>query len=291
MQNLMDRIPESMKQELFGTKFEVLQLCEIFGKLVYIPKNERLDEVMSRYPDADQATGLLGYVYIDHEEGLNIEIIANARLQVRKKWGDHIHLFTFFSPDRLRHETMHFDQFDFESTIFLPSKIFLYSQEILKQVRDCNMRYCSDRGQNLSRQLAKVDPLRHCSYPDEFVLFLADSHGELTPVWARFEYVRQDGIILASLRDKPDPKFGLEDGQPVSVQLLPEIYHEGSLISFPVHYYGHAYDNDLEDFYRNLQELRTRVLQQAEASQPDLDDPSDQETSDLFEDIKDNLPF
>lgn len=237
-------LTESLKEQLFRKRFGALALTEVVFHLIFLPEKPENRSIMEKYPDFQKANGLLGLICLDHVEGLNIEIISNARLD-RTRYGNR---FSFFSPDLSAHETIHFDQVTGDDFLIFPYHQDLVSEQAARQIADLIRRYQTAETLVFTRAISSIDYLRNMNYPDEFVLFMMDEKGGYEPVWARLEYCTPNGVLLASI-PSDEMNSDKENPQPISVTLL-KLNDEPYERFIPVHFHNHQYSADMLDFMR-----------------------------------------
>ena len=189
-----------------GMKYSEVGFRAFYHNFVAVPIKDNLKEVVEDFPGADKANYILTYGYIDHTEGLTLEVLATA----------------------FKHD---------ESFIFEVGNTEISSKIRIGSVRDDECFYFSDEdGKKYERYADKIEMLksyfagdeveesrnmhfldesRSPEYPDDVLVYLLKDGNKVEGCWVRIEGLAEN-YIIGTLLNEPDQDFDCHAGEEIA---------------------------------------------------------------------------
>jgi hypothetical protein len=190
----------------------------IYQKYAVLPLNRELSEAIREFPGAENADHVVVYGFVDHQEGLCLELLAAARMVEDG--------LETYPPDNSRHVYMQAGYAD-EQEVFVFDENGEEGEEHPEYAGKLNSVgfHRASEAVEFSRSMGVLDPFRDGCYVDDVRVYMVKEHMEPEVCWLRIEDLDRDShcIIGKVLRD-PVGDFGCEAGDLVSfrVQKLDE---------------------------------------------------------------------
>lgn len=187
-------------------KYSEVGFRAFYHNYIAVPMNDNFKALIKDFPGIDKANCILTYGYIDHSNGLMLEVLAAA-----------------FKSD---------DGFLFEDTnLEISSKIRIGS------IMEDDCYYFEDENGNLydryaekidmlkdydscdeveeSRDMDFLDGSRSPEYPDDVLVYLLKDGNEPEGCWVRIESL-EDHQIIGILLNEPDQDFDRHEGEKIA---------------------------------------------------------------------------
>lgn len=172
------------------------------NKYLYIECPQLLG-LLSQHFAGEQATGILAYCYIKHEEGLQFEVLCKSLFDATKK------AIKFFDANDEVSFSLPYGLLQNCSVMVLPEAI-LPLDKYQKKVAKLAI-YAATEDQQKARNIAAIDGCRRPEQPDEVLVYL--SHEETVET----VYVRLEGVgkmdLYGTLLSEPQQDFGIHEGE------------------------------------------------------------------------------
>lgn len=163
--------------------------------------------------DADAA---LVYPYIDRTAGLNLSVVAPAKLPSKEILDDYAIMQKYGCLLTLRPGG--FEELEWHS---------------IDDLADANMRFgehfsliddayvCSEAVE-VTRQIEEIDQFRHSDYPNDVrvVLIPEDENAKPELVWMRLDGINEQGLLFGELLNSPYMTCGLYAGSVMNIGLI-----------------------------------------------------------------------
>lgn len=171
------------------------------NKYLYIECPQLLG-ILQQHFAGDEATGILAYCYIKHEEGLQFEVLCKSMFDAAKK------SIKFFDANEAVSISLPYGLVQGSAVMVLPEAI-LPLEKYKSQVEKLAV-YAATEDQQQARNIAAIDGCRKPEQPDEVLVYL--SHEEQVET----VYVRLEGVgkmdLYGTLLSEPQQDFGVHEG-------------------------------------------------------------------------------
>lgn len=182
----------------------------LYQQYVYIEHKEKLELLAQYFDGGEQATGVLGYCYVDHGAGLTFEVLAlaqrngealeffgrNDEITIKFRYGSVAEVDALLLPG-----------------VLPPLKAYAEKAERVKQA------YAYNETVTKTRLLANLDSCRHEEYPDDVLVYLIHGDDHIEGCFARLENVGEMNLTGTLLND-PVYDFGVHKGDTFSFYLV-----------------------------------------------------------------------
>lgn len=172
------------------------------NKYLYIECPQLLG-ILQQHFAGDEATGILAYCYIKHEEGLQFEVLCKSMFDASKK------SIKFFDANEAVSISLPYGLFQ-GSAVMVLSESILPLEKYKAQVEKLAV-YAATENQRQARNIAAIDCCRKPEQPDEVLVYL--SHEEQVET----VYVRLEGVgkmdLYGTLLSEPQQDFGVHEGE------------------------------------------------------------------------------
>lgn len=159
--------------------------------------------LLNQHFAGEEATGILAYCYIKHEEGLQFEVLCKSIFDAAKK------AIKFFDVNDEVSFSLPYGLLQNCSVMVLPEAILpldKYQEKVAKLAI-----YAATEDQQKARNIAAIDGCRRPEQPDEVLVYL--SHEEAVET----VYVRLEGVgkmdLYGTLLSEPQQDFGIHEGE------------------------------------------------------------------------------
>lgn len=187
-------------------KYSEVGFRAFYHNFVAVPIKDNLKEVVEDFPGADKANYILTYGYIDHTEGLTLEVLATSVKH------DESFIFGVGNTEKsskirigsvMNDECFYFD--DKEGKIY---KSYTDKIEMLKS-------YTAGDEVEESRNMHFLDKSRSPEYPDDVLVYLLKDGKKPEGCWVRIEGLAEDHFI-GTLLNEPDQDFYRHEGEEIA---------------------------------------------------------------------------
>ena len=159
--------------------------------------------LLSQHFAGDEATGILAYCYIKHEEGLQFEVLCKSMFDADKK------TIRFFDANDEVSFGLPYGLMQSNAVMVLPEAILPLDKHKAKVAKLAV--YGASEEQQKARNIAAIDGSRRPEQPDEVLVYL--SHEETVET----VYVRLEGVgkmdLYGTLLNEPQQDFGIHEGE------------------------------------------------------------------------------
>lgn len=192
----------------------------LYKHFIVFPLKDNIRKCIKNYPDAEKANCVLTYGYIDHDEGLTMEILAAGFND-----GEH---FTFFEPCEeirafirvgavIEDEFFLFDDTDGGLRRKYSEKLdVIKSYEVSEEIEE-------------TRKMAFLDKSRHDYYPDDVMVYLIKEGLHPEGCWVRITGLGEH-FIMGKLLNEPNQDFGCHNGEKIAFYVQQQ--EDGSIILY-----------------------------------------------------------
>lgn len=192
-------------------KFEEKSFRELSKQYIYLAVPELTAQLAAFFEGAEQATGVLCYCYLEHEQGLQLEVLCCAQFDAETR------SLKLLAGNVAQSVALPYASVSEAEAAVLPANLprlaeFQTKVEAL-QAR-CNVNEKIEK----TRQLTALDHLRSAERPDDVAVCLV--HGEN----AEEVLVRLEGVnelqLYGTLVSEPKGDFGVHAGDSLSFYLV-----------------------------------------------------------------------
>lgn len=182
----------------------------LFQQYVYIEHAEKLDVLAQYFDGGEEATGVLGYCYVDHEAGMSFEVLALA-----KRNGEAL---DFFDGNDEISIMFRYGSVADAGALLLPS-VFPPLKAYAEKAANIDAAYAHSEAVAKTRLLANLDSCRHEEYPDDVLVYLIHGDDHIEGCYARLESVGEMNLT-GTLLNEPFYDFGVHEGDSFSFYLV-----------------------------------------------------------------------
>ena len=184
---------------------------ELRKQYIYLAMPELAAQLAAFFEGAEQATGVLCYCYLEHERGLQLEVLCCARFDAEAR------SLKLFSGNPAQSVTLPYASVSEAETAVLPAdlpRLAEFKSKVKAVQTHCNVTADVEK----TRQLTTLDHLRSVERPDEVAVRLV--HGEsVEEVTVRLEGV-SEMQLYGKLVSEPEEDFGVHAGDSLSFYLV-----------------------------------------------------------------------
>lgn len=188
-------------------KFSEVGFRAFYHNFIAIPLKENCREALKDFPGADRANYILTYGYINHTDGLTLEVLAAGFKHgegFNFEDGNEEMSFKIRIGSIMDDECFYFDDKDGK----------LYNKYIDKM----EMLKSYDVGDDIeeTRNMDFLDELRQPEYPDDVMVFIVKDGNKMEGCWVRIEGLAEHHII-GTLLNEPDQDFCYHAGDRIKI--------------------------------------------------------------------------
>ena len=184
---------------------------ELSKQYIYLAVPELAAQFAEFFEGAGQAAGVLCYCYLEHEQGLQLEVLCCAMFDAKA------HSLKLFSGNQAQFVTLPYASVSEAEAAVLPANLPRLA-EFQSKVEAVQSRSHVTADIEKTRQLTALDHLRNAARPDEVAVRLV--HGEsVEEVTVRLEGVNELQLY-GTLVSEPQRDFGVHAGDSLSFYLV-----------------------------------------------------------------------
>ncbi len=177
----------------------------LYKNFCIYPLTGVIKEMLKDQTGIDEATGVMVYGYIDHDNGNRLELVGFANNENERKY-----TYARFTDDA-RYTVKIEDVIDEEFIFADYGDSHLYEQ--FKDKVDPLAEYNVDASLEETRKMTFLDEFRYDKNFDDVKVVLYKEGLGLEGVWARIESLG-NGAIMGTLMNEPNQDFGIKAGMP-----------------------------------------------------------------------------
>lgn len=182
----------------------------LYQQYVYIEYTEKLDILAQYFEGGEQATGVLGYCYVDHEAGLTFEVLALA-----KRNGEALE---FYSGNDETSIKFRYSSVADAGALLLPS-VLPPLKDYAEKTANVDAAYAHSEAVAKTRLLANLDTCRHEEYPDDVLVYLIHGDDHIEGCFVRLENVGEMNLT-GTLLNEPAYDYGVHEGDSLDFYLV-----------------------------------------------------------------------
>lgn len=184
---------------------------EVWQQYIYLAVPALARQLTAFFADAEQATGILCYCYLEHEQGLQFEVLCCAQFHAET------HSLKLFSGNAAQSVALPYASVSEAEATVLPKGLPRLA-EFQTKVDAAQARCNADAEIEKTRQLTTLDHLRSAERPDDVAVRLV--HGEsVEEVTVRLAGVNELQLY-GTLACEPQADFGVHAGDSLSFYLV-----------------------------------------------------------------------
>ena len=184
---------------------------ELSKQYIYLAVAKLAAQLAAFFEGAEQATGVLCYCYLEHERGLQLEVLCCAMFDAEAR------SLKLFSGNPAQSVTLPYASVSEAEAAVLPADLPRLA-EFQSKVKTVQSRCNATADIEKTRQLTTLDHLRSAERPDEVAVRLV--HGEsVEEVTVRLEGV-SEMQLYGKLVSEPKSDFGVHAGDSLSFYLV-----------------------------------------------------------------------
>lgn len=184
-------------------KINQFSFRDLAKKYLYIDFKPQFPLLAQNFADANQANGILTFCYINHEQGLQFEVLSNAFFNEGKK------SIKFFDVNNEASISLPYGLVQECNVLVLPDAII--PQEKFAAKTEKLILPVAD-GLEKCRSLAAIDSCRKTDKPDEVQVYLAHGDEQIETCSVRLEGINEMQLF-GTLLDEPTNDFGIHQGE------------------------------------------------------------------------------
>lgn len=171
--------------------------------------NDALREIVKDCPDANKASHMITYGYIDPAEGLMLEVLGVGK-QAPK-------YFYFREPYQGNRISLHVSEVESVEFCFFPDLEPRFYKKYLPRIEELKQYDASEQVEE-SRKLGFLDECRSSEYPDDVEVLLIKKGLKKEKVWVTITGLG-DHCFIGKLLNEPFQKFGISEGDSITFYL------------------------------------------------------------------------
>lgn len=168
--------------------------------------NDTLRKVIKDCPDAEKASHMVAYGYIDPDEGLMLEVLGAGK-QAPK-------YFYFKEPYQGERISLHVSEVESVDFCFFPKLEPRFYKKYLPRIEELKKYDASEQVEE-SRKFAFLDSCRSNEYPDDVEVLLLKKGLKKEKVWVTITGLG-DHCIVGKLLNEPFQEFGISEGESIT---------------------------------------------------------------------------
>lgn len=184
---------------------------ELRQQYIYLAVPELAVQLENIFEQAQQATGVLCYCYLEHNKGLQLEVLCCAAFNVEQ------HSLKLFAGNEVKTVRVAYESVSEAEAVLLPQNLPRLA-EFKSKVAATEVFCAADAALEKTRQLTALDHLRKAEQPDDVLVHLV--HGECVEK----VYVRLTGVnelqLYGTLVGEPQGDFAVHAGEQLSFYLV-----------------------------------------------------------------------
>lgn len=194
-----------------GVKLRDKSFRELRQQYIYLAMPELAAQLKNIFQQAQQATGVLCYCYLEHNKGLQLEVLCCAAFNAEQL------SLKLFAGNKLKSVKLAYASVSEAEAALLPQGLPRLA-EFKGKVAATNAFCAADAALEKTRQLTALDHLRKAGQPDDVLVHLV--HGEnVEKVYVRLTAVNElqlYGILVS----EPQGDFAVHAGEQLSFYLV-----------------------------------------------------------------------
>lgn len=184
---------------------------DIYHKICYIElEDDKLKKFAEEFPNRAEATGILGYGYIDHQAGLTFELLARAKKNIDGS------IVGFEGNDKVTFK------YRFGSIAECPLMVLEESSFISQYVDKIDMvndGYKVNEAVAMTREINLIDVCRSPEFPDDVLVVLFKKGNQPEGCWVRCESIGEN-CLKGVLLNEPNANFNIHAGEIIDFGLV-----------------------------------------------------------------------
>jgi hypothetical protein len=192
-----------------------VEFRDYYKHFIAVPMNEDLRVVIEDFPGADHADYMLTYGYIDHFEGLMLEVVASAFKNEDTFYFSDTNLDVGVKiPIKMVDQSYSIDDADGRLYERYAEKLDPLKEEYYFDLEG-KENILSKEDLEAMREMDIIDPFRSIENPDVVMVFLVKDGNSPEPCSVRMERFLDDNII-GILLEEPEQDFGYHLGDKIA---------------------------------------------------------------------------
>lgn len=194
-----------------GVKLRDKSFRELRQQYIYLAMPELAAQLENIFQQAQQATGVLCYCYLEHNKGLQLEVLCCAAFNAEQL------SLKLFAGNKLKSVKLAYASVSDAEAALLPQGLPRLA-EFKGKVAATNAFCAADAALEKTRQLTALDHLRKAGQPDDVLVHLV--HGEnVEKVYVRLTAVNELQLY-GTLVSEPQGDFAVHAGEQLSFYLV-----------------------------------------------------------------------
>lgn len=185
---------------------------ELMNKYIYIDNKEFLPIIASYFEVPQEATGLLAYCYLEHENGMKLEALCCSRFDEAAK------SIKFYATNDEAKVALPFEAMLSTKILILPDTI-LPLEKFSSKVEPILPLSETTEGVAKSRKIVAMDHLRKADNPDAILVQLVHEDDHIEGHYALLEDVGEMNLT-GTLLSEPEFDYGIHQGESLSFFLV-----------------------------------------------------------------------
>lgn len=208
MENLSAK--DLVKKEQKMETIREIGFRRLFQQYVYIEHTDNMDVLAQDFDGLEQATGFVGYCYVDHEAGLTFEMLALA-----KREGEALE---FYSGNDEVSVMFRYSSVADAGALLLPS-VLPPLNAYAEKTANIDADYAHSEAVAKTRLLANLDTCRYEEYPDDVLVYLVHGDEHIEGCYVRLENVGEMNLS-GTLLNEPEYDYGVHQGDSLDFYLV-----------------------------------------------------------------------
>lgn len=194
-----------------GVKLRDKSFRELRQQYIYLAMPELAAQLKNIFQQAQQVTGVLCYCYLEHNKGLQLEVLCCAAFNAEQL------SLKLFAGNKLKSVKLAYASVSEAEAALLPQGLPRLA-EFKGKVAATNAFCTADAALEKTRQLTALDHLRKAGQPDDVLVHLV--HGEnVEKVYVRLTAVNELQLY-GTLVSEPQGDFAVHAGEQLSFYLV-----------------------------------------------------------------------
>lgn len=204
-----------------GMKYSEVGFRAFYHNFVAVPIKDNLKEVVEDFPGADKANYILTYGYIDHTEGLTLEVLATSV--------KHDESFIFGVGNTEKSSKIRIGSVMNDECFYFDDKDEKMYKSYADKIEMLEIYNAGDEVEE-SRNMHFLDESRNPEYPDDVLVYLVKDGNNPEGCWVQIEGLAEDHIF-GTLLNEPEQDFGCHEGDKIPFYVKHNDYKDISLWS------------------------------------------------------------
>ncbi len=173
-----------------------------YHNLCAVPVKESFRDLLEGFSGGDKTEYVLTYGYIDHEEGLTLEVLAAA-----EKNGDG---FDFGDANNEISAKIRIGSVLEEEFYYFDDEDDVLRNHYARKIQTIDEEYTAADAVIETRKIDMLDNSRSAEYPDDVIVYMLKDGNQLEACWVRMEDIKEETII-GTLLNEPNQDFGCHE--------------------------------------------------------------------------------